>query len=101
MEQKKNNITIIIYLMLILTIIVFIIYKIIKTHEDRLYTVLYSEIEYKAKRCYLDKECDNTFTLSDLYEKKYLNIMYDPISKEELNRDLVIRINNNKVEFDK
>ena len=101
MEKKKNKITIIIYLLLIIVIIFFVIYRIIKNHEDRMYDVIYSDIEYKSMKCYLNKDCSESFSLSDLYEKKYLDILYDPISKEELDSSLVIKIKDNKVIFDK
>ena len=101
MEKKKNNIIIIIYLILLLILCTFTIYKIIKNHESKLYNVLYSKIEYNAKKCYLDKKCKDTITLNDLYEKKYLDILYDPISKEELNKDIKIKYIDNRVIIDK
>lgn len=101
MVKKKNNIALIIYLILILTLCFFTIYKLIKNHESKLYNVLYSEIEYKAKKCYLEKKCEENIVLSELYEKKYLNTMYDPISKEELNKNIKITIKKDKVEINK
>ena len=101
MEKRKTNISFVIYCLLLIILSVFTIYKINKNHEKKLYNVLYSEIEYKAKKCYLDKVCSDSFTLSFLYEKEYLDTMYDPISKEELDKKLKINIKKNKVIIEK
>ena len=101
MEKKKTNISTYIYLLLIILVGSLTVYKIIKNHESKMYDVLYSEIEYKAKRCYLEKKCEENITLSQLYEKKYLDIKYDPISKEELSKDMKITIKEDKVIIDK
>ena len=101
MEKKKNNIFLIIFIIIIIILGVLILYKMNKIHEDKLYEVMYSKIEYNAKRCYLEKKCSEEFTLSDLYDNKYLDIMYDPISKEELNKNLKINIKDGKVIIDK
>ena len=86
---------------MLLIIGILTIYKMNKKHKDKLYDVLYSEIEYKAKRCYLEHVCEEEFTLNTLYENKYLDIMYDPISKEELNKDLRIIIKDGEVIIDR
>ena len=101
MEKKKTNVYFVIYCLLLILLSIITIYKINKNHEKKLYDVLYSEIEYKAKKCYLDKVCSDSFTLSFLYENNYLDIMYDPISKEELNKNMKINIENNKVLMEK
>lgn len=101
MEKKKNSIVMIIYLLLIIILCGFIVYKLVINHESRLYNVLYSEIKYKAKKCYLDKKCDENMYLYELYDKKYLDTMYDPISKEELNKNIKIKIKDKDVIIDK
>ena len=101
MEKKGLNKYIIFYLCLLIVLIGFTIYKLIINHEEKLYDVLYSEIEYKAKRCYLEKKCDESFTLNDLYVNGYLETMFDPVSKEEVNKDLIIKVNKNEVIIDK
>lgn len=97
--NKLNKIILIIFLIILISLIVFTIYKLNKRHEDKLYDVLYSEIKYEAKQCYLKKECESNITLKELYEKKYLKILYDPITKEELNIDMKITIKGDKVEI--
>ena len=101
MEKKGLNKYIIFYLSLLIVLVGFTIYKLIIYHEEKLYDVLYSEIEYKAKRCYLEKKCDESFTLNDLYVNGYLETMFDPVSKEEVNKDLIIKVNKNEVIIDK
>ena len=101
MEKKKNNIFLIIIILLIVLIGILTIYKMNKKHEEKLYNVLYSEIKYKAKKCYLDGICNENISLSTLYDNKYLDIMYDPISKEALDENIKIKIENGKVNIDK
>jgi len=96
---KKLSSVIIIVLFLIITIMT--IYKMNKRHEDKLYSVLYSEIKYAANRCYLEKKCENNIILSELYEKEYLKVQYDPITKEELNNNIKIEIKDNKINIKK
>lgn len=102
MEKKKTNkIPTIIILLLLIIIIIFTIYKLNKNHEEKLYNVMYKKIEYNSYKCYLDKKCNDSFTLEDLYENKYLDTMYDPITKEELKSSTSIKISNDKVIIEK
>lgn len=104
MEKKKNKLKNIIKVLIIITlilIVVFTIYKLNKRHEEKLYDVLYSEIKYKANKCFLDKKCESNITLKELYKKEYLKTQYDPISKEELNSDIKIIIKDNEVKIKK
>lgn len=96
MEKKISSIIIII---LVIILISLTIYKLNKKHEDKLYDVLYSKIKYEAKECFLDKKCESTIVLEELYNKKYLEIQYDPISKEELNPKIEIKITEEKIEI--
>ena len=104
MEKKKNKLKDIIKILIIVCLILVVvttIYKLNKKHEDKLYDVLYSEIKYQANKCFLEKDCESTITLSELYDKKYLSIQYDPISKEELNSDIKIIIKDNEIKIKK
>ena len=94
-----KKITIISLIIILIVLISLTGYKLNKRHEDRLYNVLYSEIKYQAKKCFLDKKCENNITLDELYEKKYLEIKYDPISKEELDKNIKIKVSNEKIEI--
>ena len=90
----------VISIILILLITGTTIYKLVSRHNERLYDVLYSNIEYQAKKCYLEEKCQSNIILSELYDKGYLEAQYDPISKEELNRNLKIEIVNGEVKID-
>lgn len=97
MVKKVSSI---IAIILVLVIIGLTIYKINNRHENKLYDVLYSKIEYASNKCYLDKKCEKSFTLKELYDFGYLEVLYDPISKEEINNNLKIDIKNDKVNID-
>ena len=101
MENKKVDYKIILVVLIILTIIILTSYKIIKNRENRLYDVLYSKIKYAAKKCYLNHDCTDSITLNDLYEKGYLDEQYDPITKEQLNKDLKIEYKEDKIIINK
>lgn len=96
MVKKVNKVCVIIIL---IVLVGSTIYKLNKRHEDKLYNVMYSEIKYQAKRCYLESNCKSNITLNELYEKKYLSTQYDPISKEELSKDIKIVVEGESVEI--
>ena len=96
MARKISSILAII---IVICLISLTIYKLNKRHEEKLYDVLYSKIEYQAKKCFLDKKCESTMTLAELYNKEYLEVQYDPISKEELNPKIEIKIKDEKIEI--
>lgn len=98
-KNKLNKIITIIFLIVLAILIILTVYKLNKKHEEKLYNVLYSEIKYNANKCYLKKDCDSEITLNHLYEKDYLEILYDPITKEELNKDIKIIIKDEKIEI--
>lgn len=99
MEKKKNNY--IIYFLSAFLIIIFLIagYKNLQNHRDKEYLVLYNRIKEKAKECYQKEECSGEISLKDLYDKKYLETLYDPISKEKLDDNMCIKFENNKIDF--
>ena len=97
--SKLNKIITIIFLIVLIVLIILTIYKLNKKHEEKLYDVLYSEIKYEAKQCYLKKECESNITLKELYEKKYLETQYDPITKEELNKEIKIQISDKDIKI--
>ena len=90
----------VIVILLILLITGVTIHKLVVRHNEKLYNVLYSEIKYKANRCYLEEKCGKNIILKDLYDKGYLEVMYDPISKEELDKNLKIEISDDKIIID-
>ena len=100
MEKKKSNIYIIVLIILVTIIGIYTLYKKQKRHEEKLYSVLYNNISYNAKKCYLNKECSEKIILNDLYEKGYLETLYDPISKEEIDKNIIITISDETVDFE-
>lgn len=87
------------FIILVLILLVFgtTVYKVIKRHNERLYEVLYSKIEYQAKKCFLEEKCEKEIILNELYQKGYLEVQYDPITKEELDKNIKIVINEEEV----
>ena len=66
-------------------------------HREKLIYAMESKIEYFAKRCYLENNCANEITLNDLYEKKYLEEVVNPVTKEILNIDMKINYIDDKI----
>lgn len=99
--MEKNKIKYFIPLIIIFVLLGVTIYKIIKNREDKLYEVLYGEIEYKAKECFLNNACKDTTTLEELYNLNYLETLYDPVTKEILDSKLTIEFKDDKVIINK
>ena len=99
--MEKNKMKFIIPIMIIFCLLGFTIYKIVKNHEEKLYKSFYGEIEYAAKHCFFNEKCKDKTTLSELYELDYLEIQYDPVSKEILNENIIIEFKDDKVIINK
>jgi len=99
--MEKNKMKFIIPIMIIFCLLGFTIYKIVKNHEEKLYKSFYGEIEYAAKQCFLKEKCKDKTTLKELYELDYLEIQYDPVSKEILNENIIIEFKDDKVIINK
>jgi len=89
MVKKKINIW---YLVILLIIIILIIgiYKAINEHQEKEYLVVNNKILESAKECYLKGDCEGEITLKYLYEKEYLVVQVDPVTKENINEDMCI-----------
>lgn len=96
MEQNKNLIIII-----SLIVIFFIIgsYNVYKEHINKLYLVLDNEIKEAGKKCYLEKQCEGEITLDTLIQKGYIDVVVDPISKEEISKDKCLKYENDEIIF--
>ena len=85
---------------LLLVIIIPSVIKVNKRHNDHLLRVVESKIIERAEDCYYKEECNGKITLKELYEKKYLDIVANPISKEYYNElSYVIIHEDQKSEF--
>lgn len=85
--------------LVILIIVGTTVYKLVDRHNNRLYEVMYSKIKERAKKCNLEEKCTDNIKLYELYEKGYIEVQYDPISKEELNKDLEIIITEEEIKI--
>ncbi len=99
--MNTNKITIISSVIIIILILAIpTTYKVIKIHNQNLYKVVEDKIIEKAKECYYDKKCVNEkITLEELYEYKYLDIVSDPITKEEYNKLSYVEKKDDKYKF--
>lgn len=64
------------------------IYKVVKNHNQKLYTITEKRIIEAAKKCWNEDECSgDTITLKDLYNNKYLKKQSDPVTKKYYSED--------------
>ena len=99
--MNTNKLTIKITIIIGLIIIVIpTIYKVICNHYDNMYKVVNQKVIEAAKKCYYEENCTNDkITLKELYEMKYLDIVSDPISKENYSEEFYVEIKNNEFKF--
>ena len=93
MGKKISNFTILTLTIFGLGIVVIIasIVKISDNHNHLLMYSMQSQVEYYAKRCYLENNCVGEVTLKDLYDRNYIKEeVVDPVSKEILDDNIKI-----------
>lgn len=82
--MSKNKV--IIYTTIIAIILIIgipTIYKVVKNHHTKLYTISEKRIIEAAKKCWNEDKCKNdTITLKDLYDLKYLEKEANPVTKK-------------------
>lgn len=66
-------------------------------HEEKLIYAMQSKVEYYAKRCYLEKRCENEVTINMLYENGYIEQIYHPVTKELVDPNTKINFDGQKV----
>lgn len=89
--------TIIIILGLIIGVTSF---KVVSNHNDKLLLVKEKYIIETAKKCKIEKKCNNdTITLKELYDLKYLEKEVNPVTKEYYSDDAYVTLNNNEYIF--
>lgn len=72
-------------------IIIGSIVKVYTTHRDNLYSVVEKKITETARDCFIDKICEgDETTLGFLMRNGYLAKQINPITKEDINEDLII-----------
>ena len=72
-----------------------------KDHEDKLLKVTELRIKNAAKQCYLEGTCkEEKITLAFLYEKKYLDVQINPVTKKYYNESSTVSYLNKKIVLD-
>lgn len=100
MGKRISNFTILGLTIIGLGIVVIIasIVKISDNHNHLLMYSMQSQVEYYAKRCYVENNCVGEITLKDLYERNYIKEeVVDPVSKEILDDNIKINYVDKKV----
>lgn len=90
---------IIIFIVIVAIIFIISIYKVVNNHNDKLILVVENQIKEAAKDCYLHHKCENKIILQDLYDKKYLENIIDPITKKDMDKNKCIEYINDEVVF--
>lgn len=100
-KNISNKVIVIISLIAIILIIgIPTAYKTSKIHKTRARMVTKKAIIEAAEKCHFDGKCQNSdITLKELYEFKYLDEQYDPITKKVYDENTTIFYKNNKYEI--
>jgi len=100
--EKNKMINVYIIVLMFSVALIFIVIAAIKVrgeHVDNLYLVVEKRIKEAAKDCFLNEDCEGQITLKDLYDKEYLDIQIDPVTKENMNEDLCLEYIEEKIEY--
>ena len=98
MENKSKYL---LYVIIPISILILIasVYKAEENNKEKLLLVVDNKIKESAKDCYIDKKCEGKITLKELYEKKNLTKIVNPITKEVINEDTCLEYQDEKVIF--
>lgn len=96
-----NNSKILIYILGGFVIIVLLLAasKNLNNHYEKQYLVIDNKIKEAAKKCYEENNCEGNITLKDLYTKEYIEIQYDPKTKEKMDENKCITYDNKEINF--
>ncbi len=97
--EKKSKIIIYFIVAFIVIILLLSAEKNLNNHYKKEYLVIDNKIKEAAKECYNDGKCNDNITLKDLYDKEYLDILFDPKSKEKIDDSRCITYNGAEVTF--
>lgn len=90
-----------IYLITILLLITLIItattIELNRQHEQKLIYAMETKIEYYAKRCYIEKNCNGEISIQDLYDRNYLTQVIHPVTKEVIDSTTKIEYIDSKI----
>ncbi len=71
----------------------------VQNHDRLLIMAMETKVQYYAKRCYLEGNCNDKFTLNDLYTKGYITEIVNPVTKEIMDYNTNIAIVNDEVQI--
>lgn len=92
MEQRNKNLITFTFTIIFLVIVICTIKKVYDNHIEAEYTVLEKKLTESAKSCFLDKICEGEeTTFGFLVKSGYLTSTVNPVTKEYLQDDLVIK----------
>ena len=99
-RNKKLKLYIVISIICVaLLFVIYAAYKVRRDHVKNLHLVVEKKIKEAAKDCFLKEECEGKITLGELYDKEYLEIQIDPVTKENMDTDLCIEYIDETIEF--
>lgn len=76
------------------------IYKVVKNHNNKLYTITEKRIIEAAKKCWNEDKCnEDTITLKTLYANKYLEKEADPVTKKYYSEESKIIKKEEEIKF--
>lgn len=97
--EKKSKIIIYLIVAFIVVILLLSAGKNLNNHYKKEYLVIDNKIKEAAKLCYNEGKCENNITLKDLYDKEYLEVLFDPKSKEKIDDNRCITYKDHEIIF--
>lgn len=92
-QISKTNLYLICFVTVFVMLVIPTAYKVIKSHNNRAREVLEKEIIEAAQNCINDEKCEKgQIKIKTLYEFKYLDEIYDPISKKVYSEESTVTI---------
>lgn len=95
----KDNIITLSYLTILILFSVLTIYKVESKTTYKKYVVLEKEIFDAYKKCIIEENCESETTIKHLKDKNYLNKLIDPKTTLEVDENLCLKYENNKIEY--
>lgn len=100
MVKKSKRMIVFILLLFMIIVVIATIVKVYTNHVDNSYKVVEKKISETTKLCFQDKICSgNETTLGFLIKNGYLKSQINPITKEYINEDLIIKYKDGKCTF--
>lgn len=97
---SKKTLCLITVIACLLIITIPTVYKVIKDHQTKLYAVLEKAIVEASEKCWNKGDCKNeTITLKELYDLKYLEKQINPVTKKVYDQASTITKRNKKIEL--